>query len=177
MASWIPHSRRPTRTIARREPHAQVGSQLTKKICAPRSIVFSPRLARARVSLSCESDCRAHAGAVCVNMLPSCVRRRSLSYPGITCVGNKPGCSTSGLSANQRRLNKILSSWTVAKIPGGYRSVGAHPQWTELVVVLGKLPLIPSSSRRGSKRTVSAPSCASPPFTATPHLTRCHVCL
>ena len=37
-----------------------------KKKCAPWSIVFSPRLARARVSLSCESACRAHAGAVCV---------------------------------------------------------------------------------------------------------------
>ena len=83
---------------------------------APRSIVFPPRLARARVSLSCESTYRAHASAVCVQKLLSSVRISSVSYPGVTCVRNKPGCSTSGLSANQRRLNKILpSSCTVAK--------------------------------------------------------------
>ena len=38
-------------------------------------VLFSPRLARSRGSLSCESACRAHAGAVCVKMLLSRVRR------------------------------------------------------------------------------------------------------
>ena len=40
----------------------------TKNFFAPLSIVFSPRLTRARVSLSCQSACRAHAGAACVLM-------------------------------------------------------------------------------------------------------------
>jgi len=55
-------------------------ASLQNKIFAPRSIVFSPRLARARVSLSCESACRAHAGPVCVQKFLSRVRRRSVSY-------------------------------------------------------------------------------------------------
>ena len=37
-----------------------------------RDRVFSPRLARARVSLSCESACRAHAGAVFMQKFLSC---------------------------------------------------------------------------------------------------------
>ena len=36
-----------------------------KKKCAPRSIVFSPRLARARVSMSCESAVLMQALCVC----------------------------------------------------------------------------------------------------------------
>jgi len=89
---------------------------------APRGhFFFSTRLAGARVSLSFESACRAHAGAVCVHKLLSRVRWRTVSYPGVTCVGNKPGCSTPRLTANQRRLNKMHSSCTVAKSP---------PDWT-----------------------------------------------
>ena len=53
------------------EPRRVAGE--LKKNCAPWSIVFSPRLARARVPLSFESACRAHAGAVCVQKFLSLV--------------------------------------------------------------------------------------------------------
>jgi len=93
------------------------GGRVPTKKMRPRSIVFSPRLARALVSLSCESACRPHAGAVCVQKFLSRVRSRSVSYPGLPAWRNKPGCFTPGLSANQRRLNWVLSSCTVAKSP------------------------------------------------------------
>jgi len=51
-----------------------------KTNCAPRSIVFSPRLPRARDYLSFESAYRAHAGAVRVKKLLSRVKRFSVSY-------------------------------------------------------------------------------------------------
>jgi len=85
----------------------------SKKLCAPRSVVFSPRLARARVSLSCESACRAHAGAVCVQKFFSRVRRRSVSYAGVTCVGEQAGMSNAralGQSAQAEQDTSILLS-------------------------------------------------------------------
>jgi len=64
-----------------------------QKNCALRPIVFSLRLARARVSLSCESACRAQAGAVCVCVCKnfSRGRSRSVSYPGVICVEEQAG--------------------------------------------------------------------------------------
>ena len=65
--------------------------------------------------------CRAQAGTVCVQKLFSRVRRRSVSYPGVTCVEEQAGTFNAmcfgGLSINQRRRNKILSSCTVAESP------------------------------------------------------------
>ena len=68
-----------------------------KRNLRPGSIVFSLRLARARVSLSCESACRAQAGAVCVKMLLFRVRSRLVSYPGVTCVEEHAGISIADL--------------------------------------------------------------------------------
>ena len=49
---------------------------LNKKIA---QLFFLSALAKARVSLSCESACRAHASAVCVKKLPS----RCQKTPGV----------------------------------------------------------------------------------------------
>ena len=93
-----------------------------KKI-APKVICFLSAPSRARVYLSCEIACRAQAGAVCVQMLLSCqmalgvISRRHLRG-GTSGLDYSSGCSTpqcfGGLSANQRRLNRILSSCIVA---------------------------------------------------------------
>ena len=65
------------------------------KKSAPRSIVFSSRFARARVSLSCESalPCSGRR-CVCAHiylMLLSHVSRRSASCAGVICVGENAG--------------------------------------------------------------------------------------
>ena len=86
-----------------------------KKNCAPRSIVFSLCLAWAHVYLRFESARRAHAGAVCVQMLLYCQMALGVISRGVTCVERTPLCF-GVLWANQRRLNMILSSCTVRRL-------------------------------------------------------------
>ena len=114
------------------EPRRGVGESPHKKNCAPRSIVFSPRLARARVSLSCESALPC-PGRRCV------CAKASLSYQRVLGVISRRylrgGASWDvqrhmcfgGLSANQRRLYKILPSCTPSD--GARCHIPALPAW------------------------------------------------
>jgi len=100
------------------------GTAANENICAPRSIVFSPRLAGARVSLGGESACRAQAGAVYVQKLLSRVSRRPVAYPGVTCVGEQArmfNARALGQSAQAEQYTLILyyctNQYSVAKSP------------------------------------------------------------
>ena len=100
------------------------GGGWVQKNCAPRSIVFSSRFARARVSLSCESALPC-SGRRCVCASVSLVSVGAPRHvPALPAWGKTSGCSATraacafgGLSANQRRRNKILSSCAVDKSP------------------------------------------------------------
>ena len=108
------------------------GRWVDTKNCAPRSILFSPHLARARVSLSCESACCAHAGAVCVQKFLSRVRRRSVSYPGVTSVEEQAGIFNVwalGQSAQAEHHTLILySSQSPSYCIGKHLSTGLRRQ-------------------------------------------------
>jgi len=89
---------------------------MSVKKLPPRSIVFSPRLTRARVSLSCKSACRAHAGAVCVQMPLSC--QMALGVISRRCLrGEQAGMFNApvfwwaiGQSAKAKQVTLILHS-------------------------------------------------------------------
>ena len=99
------------------------------------------------LSLSCESACCAQEGAVFVKMLLSCqmalgvISRRYLR--GGTRRNVQRRMCFGGLSANQRRLIKILPSCALAKSPSYFRlsisAISRHPSLfkTEVLSHLG----------------------------------------